>query len=96
MDSAEVGFTLPLAPFFGQSLAEGMEESNVKVELKDAENVGKAQEANLYALKGSDLDVSPANPDVSKQRDQTEGGAENSPSEGKRSGGGGQKKSGEI
>jgi len=45
---------------------------------------------------GSALDVSPANPSVSKQRDQTEGGAENSPSEGKRSGGGGQKKNGET
>jgi len=45
---------------------------------------------------GSELDVSPANPDVSKQRGQTEGGAENSPSEGKRSGGGGQKKNKEI
>jgi len=47
-------------------------------------------------VKGSALDVSPANPEVSKQRDPKEGGAEKSPSEGKRSGGGGQKKSGEI
>jgi len=53
-------------------------------------------ETEKNSSEGSDLDVSPANPEVSKQRDQTEGGAENSPSEGKRSGGGGQQKSGKI
>jgi hypothetical protein len=95
-NSSEVGFTLPLAPFFGQSLEEGTEESNVMIEVEDVEASRKAQKANFGALKGSDLDVSPANPEVSKQRGQTEGGAENSPSEGKRSGGGGQEKNGKI
>jgi hypothetical protein len=43
---------------------------------------------------GNPLDVSPANPEVSKQRGTTEGGAENGSAEGKRSGGGNPNKNG--
>jgi hypothetical protein len=43
---------------------------------------------------GNPLEVSPANPEVSKQRGITEGGAENSDGEEKKSGGGSPKRNG--
>jgi len=43
---------------------------------------------------GNPLDVSPANPEVSKQRGTTEGGSENAGGEGMRSGSGSPKKNG--
>lgn len=51
-----------------------------------------SSDTDFYDEQGNPLDVSPANQEVSKQRGQTEGGAENSGKDGKstESGSGGQ------